>query len=40
MSTHKHINKICAVAIIFSLFITFIFINATAFGIERADKVM
>ncbi len=40
MSTHKHINKICAAAIIFSLFITFIFINATAFGIERADKVM
>ena len=40
MSTHKHINKICAVAIIFSLLITFIFINATAFGIEPTDKVM
>lgn len=40
MSTHKHIDKICLVAAIFSLILCAVFMNGEALGIQAASKVM
>lgn len=40
MSTHKKIDIICCIAVIFALLVTVLFINAEALGIQAADKVM
>ena len=39
MSTHKYIDKICCVAVVLSLIVTVIFMNAKSFGIAEASKV-
>lgn len=40
MSTHKHFDRICVVAVVLSLLITILFMNGEAFGILAASKVM
>lgn len=40
MSTHKHIDKICVVAIVISLIISVLFMNGSALGIQAAGKTM
>ena len=40
MSTHKHIDKICVVAIVLSLIITILFMNSTALGIQAISRTM
>ena len=40
MSTHKHIDKICCVAVAFALVITVLFINGKSLGIVSAGKSM
>ncbi len=40
MSTHKKIDIICCIAVVFSLLVTVLFLNAEALGIQAADKVM
>lgn len=40
MSTHKKIDIICCIAVVFSLLMTVLFLNAEALGIQAADKVM
>lgn len=40
MSTHKKIDIICCIAVIFALLVTVLFMNAEALGIQAADKVM
>jgi len=40
MSTHKHINKICGIAVLFALLVTVLFMNAESLGIQAAAKVM
>ena len=40
MSTHKHIDRICAVAVIFALLITIVFMNGEALGIQAASRTM
>lgn len=40
MSTHKKIDIICCVAVVFALLVATLFINAEALGIQAADKVM
>ena len=40
MSTHKHIDKICLVAVIFSLLLCIVFMNGEAVGIQAASKTM
>ncbi len=38
MSTHKHIDKICCVVMVFSLVFTILFMNAKAFGVTEDAK--
>ena len=33
MSTHKYIDKICCVIVVFSLILTALFMNAKSFGV-------
>ena len=40
MTTHKHIDKICCIAVIVAMLITVLFMNAETLGIQAADKVM
>lgn len=40
MSTHKHFDKICVVAVVLALLITVLFMNGEAIGIKKASKVM
>ena len=40
MTTHKHIDRICCIAVILAMLITVLFMNADFFGIQAADKVM
>lgn len=40
MSTHKHIDRICVIAITLSLIATLLFMNGEALGIQPASKVM
>ena len=40
MSTHKHIDKICCVAVALALVITVLFMNGKFFGIISAEKLM
>ena len=40
MSTHKKIDIICCIAVVFALLVTVLFLNAEALGIQAADKVM
>ena len=40
MSTHKHIDKICCVAIVLALIITVVFMNGESLGIVSAGKKM
>ncbi len=40
MSTHKHIEKICCVAVVFALLITALFMNGEALGLKVASKAM
>ena len=38
MSTHKHIDQICCVAIVLTLLLTVVFINGESLGIQAASK--
>ena len=38
MSTHKYIDKICCVAVVLSLIVTVLFMNAKSFGVSEASK--
>lgn len=40
MSTHKHIEKICCVALVFTLLLTLLFMNGEALGLKAASKVL
>ncbi|MDD6799968.1 MAG: CotH kinase family protein [Firmicutes bacterium] len=40
MSTHKHIDKICCVVIVFTLILTSLFMGAEAFGIEAKARTL
>ena len=40
MSTHKHIDKICCVAIVLALILTVVFMNGESLGIVSAGKKM
>ncbi len=40
MSTHKHIDKICCVAVVLALVITVLFMNGKSLGILSAGKTM
>lgn len=40
MSTNKHIDKICAVAVVIALIITLVMANGEALGIQAAARVM
>jgi len=40
MLTHKKIDIICCIALVFALLVTALFLNAEALGIQAADKVM
>ena len=40
MSKHKHIDKICCIAVCCALLLTIIFMNGEALGIKKADTVM
>lgn len=40
MSTHKHIDKICVVAVLLTLLFTVLFMNGEAFGIQPSSKAM
>jgi len=40
MSTHKHIDKICCVALAVTLILTVLFMNAEHFGVQKASTVM
>ena len=40
MSTHKHIDKICCVAVVLALIITVLFMNGQSLGIVSAGKTM
>ncbi len=40
MSTHKHIDRICVAAVIFSVLLTLVFMNGAALGIQAADSVI
>lgn len=37
MSTHKYIDRICVVAVVFALLVSMVFMNAESFGIEQAE---
>ena len=40
MSTHKHIDKICLVAVVLSLLLCIAFMNGEVLGVQAASKVM
>ena len=40
MSTHKHIDKICCVVLVFTLILTSLFMCAEAFGIEAKARTL
>jgi len=40
MSTHKHFDRICVVALVLSLLLTMVFVNDDVLGIQAADTVM
>jgi len=40
MSTHKHFERICVVALVLSLLLTMVFVNGDVLGIQAADTVM
>ena len=40
MSTHKHIDRVCVVAVVLSLLACILFMNGEALGIRAASKVM
>lgn len=40
MSTHKHIDRICCVAIALALLLTVLFMNGTALGLQAADNAL
>lgn len=40
MSTHKSIDKICCIIMIFTIILTFFFCNGRKLGIKQADKVL
>ena len=40
MSTHKKIDIICCIAVVFALLVTVFFLNAEALGIQASEKVM
>ena len=40
MSTHRHIDRICAAAILLSLLVTLLFMNGEALGVQPASQVM
>ena len=40
MSTHKHIDRICCVAIVLALLLTVLFMNGTALGLQAADSAL
>ena len=40
MSTNKHFNKICIVAVVLALVLTVIFMNGEAVGIEKTESVV
>lgn len=40
MSTHKHIDRICAVAVILSLLLTLVMVNGEALGIQAAVSAL
>lgn len=40
MSTHKHIDRICAAAMVLALAVTVLFVNGQALGIQPASRVM
>lgn len=40
MSTHKHIDKICAVVLVLTLAVTLLFMNGAALGLVAADRVI
>ena len=40
MSTHRHINKICAATTVFALLLTFLLMNGEALGMQAAAQVM
>ena len=40
MSTHKHIDKICCVAVALALVLTVLFMNGTLLGIVPSEKLM
>ena len=40
MSTHKNFDKVCVAVLIVSLLITVLFMNASALGVENAERVM
>ena len=39
MSTHKHFDKICVIAVVLSLLITVLFMNGEAIGIKKTSQV-
>ena len=40
MSTHKHIDRICAAAVVLSLLLCLLFMNGEALGIQKAENVI
>ena len=40
MSTHKHIDRLCAAAVVFALLVTILFLNGDALGIQAASSTM
>ena len=40
MSTHKHIDKICCVAMVLALLLSILFMNGSTLGIQSASRVM
>ena len=39
MSTHRHIDIICCVVLVFTLILTALFMNAESFGVEKASTI-
>ncbi len=40
MSTHKNIDRVCVVAVVLSLLLSVLFVNAEALGVTQAETVM
>ena len=38
MSTHKNIDKICGIVVVFALLLTVAFIHAESFGVQAASR--